>query len=175
MIISLIGFMGSGKSSVGKLLACLYRDRPDNFCDLDIRIEEVAGKRIPDIFREEGEEGFRQRETACLEELFRQEEPRGGTFILSLGGGSPLRNSTLIRAHSRCVYLKASAETLAENLRCSATKRPLLATTEGQSQEERIAGLLAEREAIYEATAHCIIDTDGKTPAEVAEEIFYCI
>ncbi len=122
--IALIGFMGCGKSSVGKILATLLHEC--HLIDLDTYIEEKQGKNIPEIFNEYGEAAFRRMEREALEEIFSdQSRPRA---ILSLGGGTvtsePCRQ--LIRRHTDCFYLRATTDTLLGNLEGHSEGRPML-------------------------------------------------
>ena len=159
--IYLTGMMGSGKSTVGKILAG-YLSVP--FIDLDEFIVERAGKSIPDIFEQEGERRFRSLESEALELCSKNK----GVF--GLGGGAVLdtQNREMMMESGLVAYLRATPETLERRLRSEADGRPLLA---GEiSLDERIAGLLNERSAIYEL-AHIIIDTDDLTPEEVASAL----
>ena len=158
--------MGSGKSTLGRMLAARHGCR---FTDLDDLVTEGTGRSIPDLFRECGESGFRDAETRALEDAVTAYE--GGTMILSLGGGTLLReeNRFIVRTVSHCIYLRATARTLAARLSGQAEGRPLL-QGEG-SLEEKIGRILSGRSAIYEAAADHIVDTDGKTPDEVADEV----
>ena len=168
MIISLIGFMGCGKSSVGRrlseLLCC-------DFMDLDDVIESWTGKKIPEIFAEEGETGFRAIEAERLSTVI----DGNAEMVLSLGGGTVMtpKCGRIVHEKTLCIYLRASVETLADNLKDESEGRPMLAS--GTSLHNRIAELLALRESTYESTAHIIIDTDGKTIDEIAEEIIKSI
>ena len=199
MIISLIGFMGCGKSSVGRrlseLLCC-------PFMDLDNVIEEQTGRAIPEIFATDGEAAFRQMELEVLERILKQSLPsqamgpslcgqRGSTVlehslkpptaIVSLGGGTVTqeRCAELVKEKTVCVYLRAAVDTLVERLSDEAVGRPMLSSGQGadshQSAESalrtRIETLMAQRSAIYESTAHYIIDTDGLSIDEVAQSI----
>ena len=103
MILTLEGFMGSGKSSVGRELA--RRTGWDAY-DLDALIVQRAGCSIAEIFRDKGEAWFRQLETSCLEEMIARYE--GSDLILALGGGAPLLNARLLHERTECVYLRAS-------------------------------------------------------------------
>ena len=123
--ISLIGFMGCGKSSVGKELAALLPEC--RLIDLDAYIEERQGRSIPEIFNEHGEAAFRRMEREALEEIFSDtERPRA---IISLGGGTVTseRCRRLIRRHTECFYLRATTETLLDNLEGHSAGRPMLA------------------------------------------------
>ena len=179
--ISLIGFMGCGKSSVGKILATLLPEC--RLIDLDTYIEEKQGKNIPEIFNEYGEAAFRRMEREALEEIFSDKSrPRA---ILSLGGGTVTSEQCrqLIRQHTDCFYLRATTDTLLDNLEGHSDGRPMLnptqpgeaPSTEVSSEREalrrRIESLMQTRSPQYLATAHHIIDIDGQTFAQIAEII----
>ncbi|MCQ2139728.1 MAG: shikimate kinase [Bacteroidales bacterium] len=168
MIITLTGFMGCGKSSVGRRLAKLLSC---SFVDLDDYIVERAGKSVADIFTEVGEKGFRVFECQCLRELL--ERPVEGDFVIALGGGAVTTPEcvSLIRQHAVCVYLTASEETLQKRL-SGDTKRPLL---QGESLEQRIHRLMEQRAGIYASVADFEVATDELTPMGVAHEIFKVI
>lgn len=173
--ISLIGFMGCGKSSVGKILATLLPECC--LIDLDTYIEEKQGKGIPEIFNEYGEAAFRQMEHEALEEIFSDHaRPRA---ILSLGGGTVTSESCrkLIRRHTECFYLRATTGTLLSNLEGHSEGRPMLSSALPPSTEipnekdglrQRIESLMRTRSPQYLATAHHIIDIDGQTFAQIA-------
>lgn len=163
MIIALEGFMGSGKSSVGRVLADMLGIR---FIDLDETIVEGENRPIPEIFSSEGEKGFRILELNYLRRFLKG----GGEAVLSLGGGTPTISAaaSLIREKTICIYLRASLDTLEANLSGSESSRPLL---EGAPLREKIASLLSERAETYEECAHATIDIDGLSPEEIAEEI----
>lgn len=158
----LIGFMGSGKSTVGITLS--YRLQYV-LSDTDKMIEKKEGRSISEIFAVEGEEYFRQKETELLEKL--KEEK--GKQIFAVGGGTPLRaeNRKLLRELGTVVYLKTSPEAVYERLRGDTT-RPLL---QGDDPMKKIRTLLGEREEIYRETADIITETDRKRPAQIAGEI----
>lgn len=160
--IILIGFMGSGKSTVGTRLS--YRLKCV-FSDTDKMIEKKENRSISEIFAAEGEEYFREAETELLRKL-RESRTRQ---ILSVGGGTPLRaeNRKLLRELGTVLYLKVSAETVYERLKGDAT-RPLL---QAENPMERIKALLEEREEIYREAADMIVEVDGKKPAKIVEEI----
>lgn len=116
--------MGCGKSSVGKILASLLPDC--HLIDLDTYIEEKRGKNIPEIFNEYGEAAFRRMEREALEEIFSDKSrPRA---ILSLGGGTVTSEQCrqLIRQHTDCFYLRATTDTLLDNLEEHSDGRPML-------------------------------------------------
>lgn len=116
--------MGCGKSSVGKILATLLPEC--RLIDLDTYIEEKQGKNIPEIFNEYGEAAFRRMEREALEEIFSDKSrPRA---ILSLGGGTVTSEQCrqLIRQHTDCFYLRATTDTLLDNLEEHSDGRPML-------------------------------------------------
>lgn len=158
----LIGFMGSGKSTVG--IALSYRLQCV-LTDTDKMIERKEGRSISEIFASEGEAYFRQKETELLEKLKKEK----GKQIFSVGGGTPLRpeNRKLLRELGTVVYLKASPETVYERLRGDTT-RPLL---QGDDPMGKIKRLLGERGEIYREAADIIVETDRKRPARIAGEI----
>ena len=179
--ISLIGFMGCGKSSVGKILATLLPEC--RLIDLDTYIEEKQGKNIPEIFNEYGEAAFRRMEREALEEIFSDKSrPRA---ILSLGGGTVTSEQCrqLIRLHTDCFYLRATTDTLLDNLEGNSDGRPMLnptqpveaPSTEVSSEREalrhRIESLMQTRSPQYLATANHIIDIDGLSFTQIAEAV----
>ncbi len=159
-MITLTGFMGSGKTTVGKVLAD-FLGCP--FMDLDDLIVKKAGKSIPEIFAQDGESAFRQLEARLLRQTV--EKYTENTVVLALGGGAVTApaSSALLREKTVCIYLRATLETLLARLEGETAGRPLA--------DASLADRLAAREPIYEETAHVIIDTDGLTPDEVADEI----
>ena len=166
MIITLTGFMGCGKSSVGR---CLSELLCCPFMDLDAVIEESQGRIIPDIFAAEGEAAFRQMEVEALSRIIEAQQLRGNV-VVALGGGAVMtpKCAELVRKKTHCIYLRASVDTLVSHLENEAAGRPML---QGASLRSRIEELMALRSSTYEATAHDVIDTDGKTVEEVAAEI----
>jgi Shikimate kinase len=160
MMITLTGFMGSGKTTVGKVLAD-FLGCP--FMDLDDLIVKKAGKSIPEIFAQDGEPAFRQLEARLLRQTV--EKYTENTVVLALGGGAVTApaSASLLREKTVCIYLRATLETLLARLEGETAGRPLA--------DASLADRLAAREPLYEETAHVIIDTDGLTPEEVADEI----
>lgn len=165
--LSLIGFMGCGKSTVGRLLA---ESLPGyGLIDLDTFIETEQGKGIPEIFNEYGEAAFRRMEQKALEGIFK--DSARGRSILSLGGGTVTTEicSRLVRENSICFYLRANTETLLANLEGDYAGRPMLRSN--GSLRDRIEILMATRSAQYIAAAHHIIDIDGQTFGQTAARI----
>lgn len=167
--ISLIGFMGSGKSSVGKELSKLLPGM--EFIDLDSYIEAMTGKSIPEIFEKQGEAAFRAMELEALENIFLTNELTGEDCILSLGGGTVTTEACrrMIRRNTTCFYLKASVDTLVHNLETWPGDRPMLKG--GKPLRSRVEELMAVRGPIYAKTAHHIIDVDSNDYTAAATEI----
>lgn len=161
--IILIGFMGSGKTTIGKALA--QKLQGYDFVDSDSEIEKNAGKSINDIFKDEGEKAFRDMESEFLNKL----KASGDKIILSTGGGMPCHNDNykLIKKIGLSVYLKTSPASVYERIKDD-TSRPLLKTDDKLG---RISKLLSEREEFYKKAADEIIITDEKTADEIADEI----
>lgn len=141
--IIIIGYMGAGKTTVGRALA---KETGMQFYDLDWYIEARMHKTVPQLFAERGEDGFRQVEHNLLHEAAEFED-----VIISSGGGTPcfFDNMEYMNAQGDTVYLKAEPDVLCAHLKMGKVKRPLL---EGKSQEELrgfIADQLAQREQYY--------------------------
>lgn len=160
--IILIGFMGSGKTSVGIHLA---ERMSYQFKDTDQLLEKRAGDTISHIFLVHGEEYFRTMETDLLKELV----PSLDNTVLSSGGGLPIReqNSKLLKELGYVVFLKASKQTTLTRLKGDST-RPLL---QGEDLEKKVERMLEIRTPIYEKAAHKVIATDGLTVVQVSQLI----
>ena len=158
--IVLIGFMGSGKSCAGAEL-CQRTGLP--VFDTDALIISKLKTPISDIFDSLGEETFRDEETAALRGI-----PAGESIIIT-GGGCILReeNVELMRGLGTIVWLRAQKETVFKRV-AHREDRPLL---RGGNASARVAELMERREALYDEAAEICVDTDGRTPAEVAEAI----
>ena len=240
-VIALTGFMGSGKSTVGRILA---EKLGWAFADLDAAVEQAAGKSIPQIFAEDGEKAFRKLEVSTLGIILKApgrfaakgagaaeaeasarvaardgdagkgagesaaeasaqvaardgDAGKGAGLVLALGGGTVMQPAARksLEGRCRCIYLKATADTLAERLEgTEAAARPLLAgtatppalrATSPRSGEElvqhrhgeefslrgRIETLLEEREAVYSAVAALTVSVDGLSPEDIASRI----
>ncbi len=157
--IVLTGLMGAGKTTVGKMLADRLSWR---FVDTDVLIEEREGKSINEIFKENGEEYFRELETAVIREISENCGKEG--TVVSTGGGLVVRecNRSYLKKTGTVVYLRASKETLLKRIR-NTSDRPLLKG----DMEGRLESLLLSRGSIYEAVSDVIIDTDGMSTEEV--------
>ena len=166
MTISLTGFMGCGKSSVGRRLSELLSC---SFVDLDSVIEEREGRTIPEIFTSDGETAFRQMEKKALEHFLVMQETR--QCVLALGGGTVMTPecAEIVQKNTLCIYLRASVDTLVSNLSDESEGRPMLKSD--SSLRERIEELMNLRSAVYEKTAHIIVDTDGKSMEAITDEI----
>lgn len=162
MNIILIGFMGCGKSSLGIRLA---KKLGYEFCDTDQMIEKESGKTIRTIFETEGEEYFRNLETATISNLI----GNMNNSVLSVGGGLPIRNGNgdLLKQLGHVIYLKTSKETILKRLSGDKT-RPLLS---GDNKEEKVEDLLHLREPIYEMAAENIVITDNKSFDDMISDI----
>lgn len=161
MNIYLIGFMGSGKSEVGRALKAQYGRE---LLEMDAAIESREKKTISDIFREQGEAAFREMETALLQEFGPEKE-----LVISCGGGAAMRecNVQAMKERGKIVLLCAAPETILERVRTS-HDRPLL---ENRMNVEAIREMMEARRPRYEAAADLRVDTDGKAPADIAGEI----
>ncbi len=158
----LVGPMGAGKSAIGRQLAQLLSYE---FLDSDQEIEARTGADIPWIFDVEGEEGFRRREQAVIEEL----SARDGV-VLATGGGAVIKeaNRQVISARGSVVYLKTSIE---QQLARTAKdrKRPLLQNSEPRKV---LTELIKDREPLYLSVADFVVDTDSSNIKEMANHIY---
>ncbi len=168
MKIVLVGYMASGKSTIGRILAKKMELR---FIDLDDYIEKKEGKSISDIFKIDGEIYFRKKEHYYLKELLNLEDD----FILALGGGTPCYagNMHLINEHKsvRSIYLRLKIPTLVDRLVNEKSKRPLVAELKNADIPEYIAKHLFER-SFYYNQSDIIIDSDNKMVEETVTKIF---
>lgn len=184
--------MGSGKSTVGKILADALGLA---FVDLDEEIVREEGRSIPEIFTSVGEAGFREIEFRVLKKVLGSR----GAFILALGGGTVTlpRSAVLVREKTLCIWLQASPEELWARLRDEASGRPLLSGMDSQGKSTglpssgsdlpngdsshpdgspdplltHIRTLLEVRSDAYAAAAAITLPTDGLSPSQIADEI----
>lgn len=157
----LIGSMGAGKSTIGRLLAAeLSRE----FRDSDHVIQDRCGADIPWIFDVEGEDGFRQREVQMIDELTRH-----NNVVVATGGGSVLReeNRCALRERGTVIYLLTTVE---QQLRRTGKdrSRPLLQCAD---REQVLRDLFDQRDPLYRATADIIVRTDRRSPRSVVNDI----
>lgn len=151
--------MASGKSTVGPKVA----DRLAlSFLDLDHHIEEVAGRSIPSIFEEEGEQAFREHETKALQRTTKTDD-----LVVALGGGALVDadNRSFAKEHGWVVYLKVPPQTVIERVGEDADERPLLQDEEGtplprDRMRTRVEEMMADRASTY-AEAHVTVDATG--------------
>jgi len=157
----LIGMMGAGKTTVGRLLAHALGFE---FIDADRELEARNGVLIRTIFSVEGEEGFRKREAALLDEL----SQRSG-IVLATGGGAVLNADTRKRLKQRglVVYLRASSDEIHRRTR-NDRSRPLLQTADPRA---RIDELLAQRQPLYEETAHLTVQSAVANPRRLVRRL----
>ncbi|MDK2563204.1 shikimate kinase [Romboutsia sedimentorum] len=163
MRIILIGFMGVGKTVVGKSLA---KNLSIKFIDMDNEIEKRENKIISDIFKESGEEYFRKLENDLLKELVKQDN-----IIISTGGGiiTKQENIDILKQERKVVFLDANVWTIQKNVSKEINKRPLLKQSENIA--ETIDNLLKKRINKYNDTYNIKIDINDKNINEVVSEI----
>ncbi len=160
--IILIGYMGSGKSTVGRKAA---RAVEYTFLDTDALIEQEEGMSIAKLFEEKGEAYFREKETETIKKLIAG--PKGN--IIATGGGLPMRegNAELLKELGTVIYLKAETKTLLGRL-SGDSARPLL---KNGDLKEKIETMLAVRGPVYEACADLILQTDNMSFYEIICQI----
>ena len=164
--IILVGYMGSGKTTIGKLLS---EKLQLPFCDLDDLIENETQNTISQIFAEQGEIKFRKIEHAVLNQFIESNDE----FVLSLGGGTPCyaNNHLLLqRDDVFSVYLKTSISELVSRLQKEKKHRPIIATLSDSEIDEFIAKHLFDRSYFYHQ-AKTTVSVDGKLPLEIVDEI----
>ncbi|MDP2540566.1 shikimate kinase [Tenacibaculum discolor] len=167
MKIVLLGYMASGKSTIGRILA---EKKQISFIDLDEYIEKKERKTVSEIFEQKGEIYFRKQEHIYLKELLEQE----GNFILSLGGGTPCYagNMDVLLSFNdvKSVYLKTSINTIVDRLINEKIKRPLVARLNKEELAEFVAKHLFERSYFYNQ-ANYKVTVDNKTVDEAIEDL----
>ena len=158
----LIGFMGVGKTTIGKQIAAFNKVV---FIDTDSQIEKETSKSIKEIFETDGEIAFRKLETDTIRSIDRK-------AIIACGGGLPAHNNNIeyLKHKGTVIYLKASTETLIKRLEKNKDKRPLISKLTNDKLLEFIRKILKEREKTYKQ-ADYTIETDNKTVKEVLREI----
>ena len=166
MKIVLVGYMGSGKSTVGKLLAA---KRNLKFIDLDAYIEAAEGENIPHIFKNKGEIYFRKKEFKYLEEVLSQQN----NLVLSTGGGTPCYGNnmqTMLAATKNVFYINVGIQQLVDRLSKEKEHRPLIANVSNAEMPEFIGKHLFERSFFYNKAHHTILVKE-ETATEVLQVI----
>lgn len=185
MILSLCGFMGCGKSTVGRNLAAfVYSD----YIDLDNYIESKLGISVSEFFALNGEAAFREAERAALEEILNgygschctgESAPedlkmkRHDNLIISLGGGAPTYPPTakLIKERTFCVYLNASREALFKRLSKNSAKRPVLQGKQGEELMAAIDELVSRREGCYKEVSQMELCSSSLSIVQLTERL----
>jgi shikimate kinase len=160
MNVALFGFMGVGKTTVGRLLA---ESLGYSFVDTDTEIERMSGMAVSDVFSSKGEPVFREMEKVAIRRISAFDQQ-----VISCGGGIVIdpENTSQLKRSSRMVLLTASPSEILK--RVNGDSRPLL---EAPDRERRVRDLLETRREAYLSAAELVLDTDGHTPREVAETI----
>lgn len=163
--IILIGFMGCGKTSVGKRLS---QALGCEFLDTDELIELEQQRSIREIFDTDGEAAFREMETECVKKLLKRQ---GDGFVLSVGGGLPIRqvNRSLLKELGDVVLLQVSPDVVYKRLRNDRT-RPLL---QDKNPMGRILDLMSARKSYYEEAATHIVDVNDRDFEEIVKDILH--
>lgn len=166
MVITLIGYRGTGKSTLARALGARLGWAS---IDADDQIEAIAGKSIDRIFAEDGEAEFRRLERETMQRLLSSGDP----LIVAAGGGAILDEQTRLQMQQAgpVIWLTASVETILARISKDATtasRRPKLTAQGGRAEIEQ---LLAQREPLYRQTASLIVDTQRRTIDEIASEI----
>jgi shikimate kinase len=166
MIITLVGYRGTGKSTIAAALAGrLGWDA----VDADVEVERRAGRSIRDIFETGGEADFRMAERQVMSDLL-----SGDRRVVAAGGGAVLSADTRrdMKSAGPVVWLRASLETILARLAADASTRDRRPSLTGQDPRAEIQSLLARREPLYREVATCIVDTDGRTPEAIVAEVW---
>ena len=162
MNLVLIGYRGTGKSTIGSILA---RRLKMQYVSTDAEVVRRAGMSIPEIVEKFGWQGFRDMESDVTRDLARRDD-----LVIDTGGGVVERSENVreLRDHGRLFLLTASVETIVARIQVG-TERPAL--TQGKSFTEEVSEVLEKRTPIYRSVAHHVVDTEGASPRQVAEEI----
>lgn len=165
MRIYLIGYMASGKSSLGRRLA---RKLEYPFFDLDLALEEESGKGIRDMFVEDGEPAFREMEREMLHRL-----SNNARAVIATGGGTPcfFDNMDFMNETGVSVYLKMSPQSLVHRLENARTARPLIEGKQGEVLADFVRRTLKEREVFYQR-AHIIIKGESARAGQIKSMLF---
>lgn len=157
----LVGFMGSGKSTIGKLLSEKLNIK---YFDLDDVIQKQENKSISEIFSIKGEGYFRILEKKYLKKLMIKDE-----FIISTGGGTPIHNNMidLMQKNGRCIYLKCSIKILFNRLKNNKNKRPLISNLSEEKLKIFIEKKISERKIFYEKSEHIFFNNTEKDKIKI--------
>jgi shikimate kinase len=163
--IFLVGYRGSGKSTVGRHLAALLH-RP--LVDTDSQIQERAGRPIAEIFRLDGEEAFRNLESEAIHDI-----PREPDLVVALGGGAVLRetNRMHIRNMGRVVWLKTDPHQLAKRIAADANQGSVRPSLTGEDPSLEVSKVLAIREPIYRSVCDWELESTNQSPEQLAQLI----
>jgi shikimate kinase len=166
MVITLIGYRGTGKST---LAAPLARRLGWDWIDADVELERRAGRSIKQIFDTDGEPEFRRLERELISELLRRDQ-----LVIAAGGGAILNEATRhdLKTSGPVIWLQASADVIERRLATDPTtgqRRPNLTTAGGREEIER---LLAIREPLYRACSTTIVEADSAAPEQLVEAVF---
>lgn len=168
MILILIGYMASGKSTLGRILA---KKLNYEFLDLDDYIETNENVSISEMFKTKGEIYFRKKETYYLKELLESKT----NLVLSLGGGTPCYSNNmemiLNTNNAKSIYLKASIPTLIDRLKNEKSKRPLIAHIETDDLLSEFIGKHLFERSQYYSLANATLTTDNKSKNDIIEEL----
>lgn len=156
-LIFLVGFMGSGKTTIGKLMA---KQLGYNFLDTDAYIVKKKGKSIPEIFDEIGERGFRKLENEVLNELSELDE----NHVIATGGGMPCHQYRMnkIQKLGTIVYLEIDVKSIVQRVTQGKNTRPILSGLAPFEMEEKISALMKKREPYYKKAQHTVSSLHAK-------------
>jgi shikimate kinase len=165
MLITLIGYRATGKTTLAKLLAERLGWK---WIDADVEIECWAGKTIARLFAEDGEPAFRDLEAQVIADLCSR-----NNLVLAAGGGAPMReeNRKAMRNNGKVIWLAARPDTILKRMTGDSTTAQRRPNLTDKDPLEEIVHLLARREPIYRETADITIDTENRTPEDLATEI----
>ena len=161
----LIGFMGSGKSSIGQQLSEKLKLK---YIDLDQYIEKCENRSISDIFNDTGETYFRELEERCLKNIIKE-----NNILVSTGGGTPTLNNLISTMNSigETIYLQCCSETLYNRLQNEKKNRPMISTLSDENMKRYIENKLDERKFFYNKATHIINNDSGNCVNEIIKKL----
>jgi shikimate kinase len=171
MVVTLIGYRGTGKSGAGRILAARLGW---DWCDADDQIEQTAGMTIQEIFDEKNVAGFREIEREVMHRLLAGARPLDAPgLVVSAGGGAVLHADTRREMHGAgpVVWLTATPTTILSRLAADASTRQRRPNLTNLTERDEVESVLREREPLYRACADVIVETDGRTLDEIVEAI----